>query len=73
MWADVGVQMGLGPSPPPEPAPVMSRTVPKMKRPSTRTVVVTIHPTCTPRLVRAAGPPTGSGTPAREARHVMMQ
>ena len=63
MWADVGVQIGLGPWPPPAPLPVISRTVPKVNRPSTMTVVVMIHPTWTPRLVRASAPPTGSGAP----------
>jgi hypothetical protein len=66
----VGVQIGLGPSPPPEPL-VINSTVPKTNRPSTITVVVAIQPTCTPRWPRAWGPPTGSGTPLREARHMM--
>ena len=35
------------------------------------TVVVRIHPTWIEVLLRAAGPPTGSGPP-REARHMTM-
>ncbi len=71
--AEVGVQIGLGPSPPPEPALTTSSTVPKTNSPRTITVVVTIHPTCTPRLDRAWGPPTGSGAPLREARQMTME
>ena len=71
MLAEVGVQIGLGPSPPPDPLLTISSTVPKTNRPRTSTVVVTIQLTWTPRLALAAFPPTGSAIPFREARHVI--
>src|ERR1019366_5934015 len=61
--APVGDQMGLGPSPPPEPWSAINATVPKPARMRTITVVVTIHPAWTFMLPRAASPPTGSGPP----------